>query len=42
LTGATGGRLLGHVAPGDSRNWARVAAWIADQTGETARLSRAA
>ena len=22
LTGATGGRLLGHIAPGDGRNWA--------------------
>ncbi len=25
LTGATGGRLLGHILPGDNRNWARCA-----------------
>jgi anhydro-N-acetylmuramic acid kinase len=42
LTGATGGRLLGHLAPGDGRNWARVAAWVADQTGEYPRATRAA
>jgi anhydro-N-acetylmuramic acid kinase len=42
LTGATGGRLLGHFAPGDGRNWARVAAWVADQTGEYPRVNRAA
>ena len=42
LTGATGGRLLGHLAPGDGRNWAKVAAWIADQTGEYPRANRAA
>ncbi|MFM8270876.1 MAG: anhydro-N-acetylmuramic acid kinase [Gemmata sp.] len=42
LTGATGGRLLGHIAPGDSRNWARCAAWLADQTGEYPRANRAA
>ncbi len=42
LTGATGGRLLGHIAPGDGRNWARCAAWLADQTGDYPRASRAA
>ena len=42
LTGASGGRLLGQFAPGDSRNWARVAAWVADQTGDAARVNRAA
>lgn len=42
LTGANGGRLLGHLAPGDGRNWARVAAWVADQTGEYPRANRAA
>jgi len=42
LTGATGGRLLGHLTPGDGRNWARVAAWIADQTGEYPRAARVA
>jgi anhydro-N-acetylmuramic acid kinase len=42
LTGAAGGRLLGHFAPGDGRNWARVAAWVADQTGDYPRANRAA
>ena len=42
LTGAAGGRLLGHFAPGDGRNWAKVAAWVADQTGEYPRTNRAA
>jgi anhydro-N-acetylmuramic acid kinase len=42
LTGASGGRLLGHLAPGDGRNWARVAAWVADQAGESPRMTRAA
>jgi anhydro-N-acetylmuramic acid kinase len=42
LTGATGGRLLGHFAPGDGRNWTHVAAWVADQTGEYPRATRAA
>jgi len=41
LTGASGSRLLGHLAPGDGRNWARLAAWIADQTGEYPRVNRA-
>ncbi len=42
LTGATGGRLLGHICPGDGRNWARCAAWLADQTGEYPRANWAA
>ena len=42
LTGAMGGRLLGHFAPGDGRNWPMVAAWVADQTGEYPRATRAA
>lgn len=42
LTGAAGGRLIGHLAPGDGRNWARCAAWIADQTGDYPRFNRAA
>ncbi len=42
MTGATGGRLLGHLCPGDGRNWARCAAWLADQTGEYPRANRAA
>jgi len=31
LTGATGGRVLGHFSPGDSRNWAKCLAWMASQ-----------
>ena len=42
LTGASGARLLGHIAPGDARNWSRVAAWLADQSGEYPGLPRAA
>lgn len=42
LTGAAGGRLLGHIAPGDARNWARLSAWIADQASDYPRLDRAA
>ncbi len=42
LTGATGGRLLGHVSPGDSRNWARVTAWLAEQASEYPRNTRVA
>jgi anhydro-N-acetylmuramic acid kinase len=42
LTGAAGGRLLGHITPGDNRNWARCAAWLADQTGDYPRANRAA
>jgi anhydro-N-acetylmuramic acid kinase len=42
LTGAAGGRLLGQFAPGDGRNWARIATWVAEQTGEYPRMTRAA
>ena len=42
ITGASGGRLLGQIAPGDTRNWAKVAAWLADQAGEYPRVDRAA
>jgi len=42
LTGASGSRLLGHLVPGDGRNWGRVAAWIAEQAGEYPRVSRVA
>jgi anhydro-N-acetylmuramic acid kinase len=42
LTGAAGGRLLGHLTPGDGRNWAKVTAWLADQTVEYPRVNRAA
>ncbi len=42
LTGAAGGRLLGQLIPGDGRNWARVAAWVADQAGEYPRTNRVA
>jgi anhydro-N-acetylmuramic acid kinase len=42
LTGAAGGRLLGHLSPGDGRNWARCTAWLADQTGDYPRTNRAA
>jgi anhydro-N-acetylmuramic acid kinase len=42
LTGATGGRLLGHIVPGDNRNWSRCAAWLADQSGEYPRSNRVA
>ena len=42
LTGAAGGRVVGQVVPGDGRNWARCAAWLADQTGDYPRVTRAA
>ncbi|MCI0702448.1 MAG: anhydro-N-acetylmuramic acid kinase [Planctomycetia bacterium] len=42
LTGATGGRLLGHISAGNGRNWARCCAWLADQTGDYPRANRAA
>lgn len=42
LTGATGGRLLGHITPGDGRNWAKITAWLAEQTVEYPRINRAA
>jgi anhydro-N-acetylmuramic acid kinase len=42
LTGAMSGRLLGQIIPGDGRNWARCANWIADQISEYPRANRAA
>ncbi|HXD89058.1 MAG TPA: anhydro-N-acetylmuramic acid kinase [Urbifossiella sp.] len=42
LTGATAGRLLGSIVPGDARHWARCAAWLAEQSGDLARNPRAA
>lgn len=42
LTGAAGGRVVGQIVPGDGRNWARCATWIADQAGEFPRVNRAA
>ncbi|MBX9582165.1 MAG: anhydro-N-acetylmuramic acid kinase, partial [Gemmataceae bacterium] len=42
VTGAAGGRLVGQVVPGDGRGWPRWAAWAADQTGDTPRVTRAA
>jgi anhydro-N-acetylmuramic acid kinase len=41
-TGAAGGRLIGHFAPGDGRNWARLLSWAADQAADMPRASRAA
>jgi anhydro-N-acetylmuramic acid kinase len=41
-TGATGARLIGHFAPGENRNWARVLAWAADQAADAPRAARAA
>ena len=41
LTGAVGGRLLGQLLLGDGRNWARLAAWVAEQSGEYPRINRA-
>ncbi|MDB5306377.1 MAG: hypothetical protein JWO38_579 [Gemmataceae bacterium] len=42
LTGAAGARLIGHIIPGDARNWARCAAWTADQAADYPRMNRAA
>lgn len=42
VTGAVGGRLLGQLVPGDGRNWARVAAWLAEHTTGWSRLGNAA
>ncbi len=41
LTGAAGGRLLGSILPGDTRHWARLSAWIAEQTRDVLRLRAA-
>jgi anhydro-N-acetylmuramic acid kinase len=42
LTGAAAGRLVGHLAPGDGRNWSRCAEWIAEQTRDYPQANRAA
>jgi anhydro-N-acetylmuramic acid kinase len=42
LTGAAGGRVLGHISPGDGRNWSRCTAWLADQSSDYPRSNRAA
>lgn len=41
-TGATGGRLLGRLTPGDGRNWARVKSWLADPLAGSAVTARLA
>lgn len=33
LSGARGGRLLGRIVPGDSRNWSMVCQWLGEQAG---------
>ena len=42
LTGASGGRLVGRIVPGDLRNWAACTQWMARRTGEYLAISRAA
>jgi anhydro-N-acetylmuramic acid kinase len=42
LTGATGGRLLGRIVPGDLRHWSRAAAWVADQLADDYVMNHAA
>lgn len=42
LTGATGGRLVGRITPGDPQNWGRVAAWVAEQMWDHTLADRAA
>jgi anhydro-N-acetylmuramic acid kinase len=42
VTGASGSRLVGRLVPGDQRNWAACAAWIAEQAGGYATFPRAA
>ncbi len=42
LSGASGGRLLGHFALGDGRNWAKVISWIAEQTRDYPQMGRVA
>lgn len=41
-TGASGGRLIGRIIPGDPPNWAAVAAGIAEQLWDYAQLRAAA
>lgn len=42
LTGATGSRVLGHISPGDERNWSQITRWIADQMTYQRGLDQAA
>lgn len=42
LTGATGGRLMGRIVPGDPRNWGTVAAWAAEQMWDYTHTAKAA
>jgi anhydro-N-acetylmuramic acid kinase len=42
LTGASGGRLIGRLIPGDPRNWAIATAWAAEQLFDYLHLARAA
>ena len=42
LTGAAGGRVLGHIVPGDTRHWGRCSTWLAEQAGDYSRGNRAA
>jgi anhydro-N-acetylmuramic acid kinase len=42
LTGASGGRLVGRIIPGELRNWAACAQWMARQTADYFALTRAA
>jgi anhydro-N-acetylmuramic acid kinase len=42
LTGAAGGRVLGHIVPGDTRNWSRCSTWLAEQVSDPAHHFRAA
>lgn len=41
-TGASGGRLIGRIVPGDMRSWAVVSAWAAEQMGDYVQFARAA
>ncbi len=42
ITGATGGRLVGRIVPGDQRNWSACVAWMAEQVTGYATFPRAA
>jgi anhydro-N-acetylmuramic acid kinase len=42
VTGATGGRLVGRIMPGDQRNWSACVAWIAEQVTGYSTFPRAA
>ena len=42
ITGASGSRLAGRFVPGDRRNWAACATWMAEQMADSVTLPRAA